>query len=254
VPRSRRRRGRMSQLLLGTGAAVLLAVAAALGIGVAGDADPLYPDSADSATSGATASEPDPAAPAATGTALAQLNAIPIKGKAPQTGYDRDEKYGNGWLDTDHNGCDTRNDMLARDLTEITRAGPCTVLTGDLVSPYTGETIEFVRGNETSMHVQIDHVVALSNSWQTGAQRLSQADREAFANDPLNLLAVDGTSNQQKGDGDAATWLPSNKDFRCDYVARQVSVKAKYGLWMTQAEHGASLRVLSQCPEQPALY
>ncbi|WP_347877691.1 HNH endonuclease family protein [Diaminobutyricimonas sp. TR449] len=252
MPRSRRRRGRMSQLLLGTGVAVLLAAAAALGIGVAGDAEPLQADTA--ASDSSTPAESNPPAPAATGTAFAQLETIPIKGKAPQTGYDRDEKFGNGWLDTDRNGCDTRNDMLARDLTDIAREGPCTVLTGDLVSPYTGETIEFVRGNETSMHVQVDHVVALSNAWQTGAQQLSQEDREAFANDPLNLLAVDGTSNQQKGDGDAATWLPPKKDFRCDYIARQVAVKAKYGLWMTQAEHGASIRVLSQCPEQPALY
>lgn len=244
MPPSRRRRGRMSQLLLGTGVAVLLAVAAALGISVTGDAAPLTD----------TTAVPGSAAPASTGTAFALLETIPIKDKAPQTGYDRDERFGNGWLDTDRNGCDTRNDMLARDLSDIALSGPCKVLTGDLVSPYTGETIEFVRGNETSMQVQIDHVVALSNAWQTGAQQFSQQDREAFANDPLNLLAVDGTSNQQKGDGDAATWLPAAKDFRCDYVARQVSVKAKYGLWMTQAEHGAITRVLSQCPEQPALF
>ncbi|MGO7983428.1 HNH endonuclease family protein, partial [Rhizobium johnstonii] len=118
-------------------------------------------------------------------------------------------------------------------------SGPCKVLTGELVSPYTGEVIRFVRGQTTSALVQIDHLVALSDAWQTGAQQLTQVQRESLANDPLNLLAVDGRSNEQKSDGDAATWLPAAKAFRCTYVARQVSVKAAYGLWVTAAEHDA---------------
>ena len=99
--------------------------------------------------------------------------------------------------------------------------------------------------------MQIDHVVALSDSWQKGAQQWDAATREAFANDPLNLLAVDGPLNQQKGDGDTATWLPPNKAFRCAYVARQVGVKYTYGLWVTQAEQDAMVRVLSTCPTEP---
>ncbi|MET0782695.1 MAG: HNH endonuclease family protein, partial [Leifsonia flava] len=123
---------------------------------------------------------------------------------------------------------------------------------GRLVSPYTGATIDFVRGQDTSALVQIDHLVALSNAWQTGAQQLTQAQREALANDPLNLMAVDGRSNMQKGDGDAATWLPAQKSIRCSYVARQVSVKSIYGLWVTQAEHDAIERILDTCPGQQA--
>ena len=170
----------------------------------------------------------------------------------PKTGYDRDGDFGNAWKDVDRNGCDTRNDVLARDLTEIAKSGPCKVMTGMLVSPYTGATIDFVRGQDTSALVQIDHLVALSNAWQTGAQQLTQAQREALANDPLNLLAVDGRSNMQKGDGDAATWLPAQKSIRCSYVARQVSVKSVYGLWVTQAEHDAIERILDTCPGQAA--
>jgi hypothetical protein len=127
------------------------------------------------------------------------------------------------------------------------------VTSGVLVSPYTGETINFVRGNTTSTAVQIDHVVALANAWQTGAQQLSQEQRIALANDPINLFAVDGRSNSQKGAGDTATWLPSAKAFRCTYVAHQVSVKAKYGLWVTSAEHDAMSRILSGCPNEPAV-
>lgn len=186
------------------------------------------------------------------GTALALLEALPVKGRAAKTGYDRNEQFGNGWKDPDRNGCDARNDVLLRDLSEVVLDGPCKVLSGVLADPYTGQRIGFVRGQETSQAVQIDHVVALSDAWQKGAQGLSRERRVELANDPLNLLAVDGPTNNRKGDGDAATWLPPSKGFRCDYVARQVSVKAEYGLWVTAPEHDAIARVLQACPEQPA--
>ncbi len=191
---------------------------------------------------------------ASAGTALAQLETIPIKGRAPKTGYDRD-RFGYGWMDPDHNGCDGRNDILKRDLTgETFEPGTqdCIVLTGTLADPFTATTIRFVRGDTTSTDVQIDHVVALSDAWQKGAQQLGENQREVFANDPLNLLAVDGPTNASKGDSDAATWLPPNKAFRCEYVALQTAVKAKYGLWMTQAEHDAIAGILTtKCPNQP---
>jgi pyruvate/2-oxoglutarate dehydrogenase complex dihydrolipoamide acyltransferase (E2) component len=185
-------------------------------------------------------------------TALAALSALEVKGRAPRTGYDRDN-FGSGWVDTDRNGCDTRNDVLARDLTgETFKAGTrnCVVLTGALADPYSGRSIAFQRGQGTSDDVQIDHVVALSDAWQKGAQGLDTARRTAFANDPLNLLAVDGPLNMQKGDGDAATWLPPTRGYRCDYVARQVAVKVSYGLWVTQAEKNAMATVLATCPGQ----
>lgn len=186
--------------------------------------------------------------------ALSTLATLPIKGRAPKTGYARD-LFGQSWTDDvdvefGHNGCDTRNDILRRDLTAITLkpgSNGCAVQTATLADAYTGTTINFVRGADTSMDVQIDHVVALSNSWQTGAQQLDSAKRQNFANDPRNLQAVDGPANQQKGDGDAATWLPSSKSYRCTYVSRQVEVKAAYGLWVTPPEHDAIVRVLKDC-------
>jgi hypothetical protein len=186
-------------------------------------------------------------------TALAALAAVEVKGRAPRTGYDRDN-FGSGWVDIDRNGCDTRNDILARDLANETfKTGTrnCVVLTGNLGDPYSGRAIAFTRGQSTSDDVQIDHVVALSDAWQKGAQGLSVSQRTAFANDPLNLLAVDGPLNMQKGDGDAATWLPPNTSYRCAYVARQVAVKVTYQLWMTQAEKNAIATVLSACPNEP---
>jgi hypothetical protein len=98
--------------------------------------------------------------------------------------------------------------------------------------------------------VQIDHVVALSDAWQKGAAQWDAAERRQFANDPLNLLAVDGSTNECKGDGDAATWLPPQHSFRRRYVARQVAVKAKWHLSIMSAEHDAMARVLSACPQQ----
>jgi hypothetical protein len=186
------------------------------------------------------------------GTALAALETLEVKGRAPKTGYDRGE-FGPAWADVDHNGCDTRNDVLRRDLTDITtREGTkgCVVLTGTFDDPYSGTTMDFQRGQHTSSLVQIDHVVALSDAWQKGAQQLSAEDRRLLANDPLNLLASDGSLNQSKGDSDAATWLPPHKPFRCAYVARQVAVKQTYGLWVTQAEYDAVADVLATCPDE----
>lgn len=190
------------------------------------------------------------------------LNQLEVKGRAPKTGYARDE-FGQRWSDDvsaefGHNGCDTRNDILNRDLINKEykpNSHDCVVLSGQLLDPYTGTMIEFQRGRDTSSAVQIDHVVALSDAWQKGAQQLPPEVRQDFANDPLNLLAVDGPANQQKRDSDAASWVPANKPFRCQYVARQVAVKQKYHLWLTQAEYDAIDRWLSTCtPEdEPAL-
>ena len=181
--------------------------------------------------------------------ALDVLESLRVAGRAPQTGYDRGE-FGPEWADVDGNGCDTRNDILARDMTEETfqeDTQDCVVLTGILVDPYTATTINFVRGQGTSGAVQIDHVVALSDAWQKGAQALTVEERTVLANDPGNLWAVDGPTNSSKGDGDAATWLPPNTTFRCRYVTAQVTVKAEYDLWVTAAERDAITRVLETC-------
>jgi hypothetical protein len=180
-------------------------------------------------------------------TALRKLETLPVKGRAPKTGYSRDE-FGPPWTDDVNvpgggNGCYTRDDILRRDLTDVISQG-CIVLSGTLHDPYTGTTISFHRGSPS---VQIDHLVALEDAWQTGAQQLDLQTRQNFANDPANLQATDGPTNQQKGDGDAATWLPPSKAYRCTYVARQVDVKALYGLWVTPAEHDAIAKLLHGC-------
>lgn len=181
--------------------------------------------------------------------ALKALEKLEVKGRAPKTGYDRG-KFSNGWGEIDN--CSVRELILIRDLkdTKLDEDG-CRVLTGRLdPDPYSGSVINFQRGINTSQAVQIDHVVAVSDAWQKGAQNLTQELRYQFYNDPLNLLAVDGPTNNDKGDGDAATWLPPNKDYRCRYVARQIAVKIKYSLWVTEAEKNAARRQLSNCPEQ----
>jgi hypothetical protein len=149
-----------------------------------------------------------------------------------------------------HNGCDTRNDILRRDLTAVqVKVGTngCLVLNGTLEDPYSARTIAFVRGTATSDDVQIDHVVALSDAWRSGAQLLTAEQRQDLANDPLNLLAVSGPLNQAKGDSDAASWLPPNVAFRCPYVITQIQVKTRYALWVGSAEHDAMARVLTAC-------
>ena len=194
--------------------------------------------SASAATSGLTVSQ--------------VIEQIPVKGRAPKTGYAR-KQFGQAWADVNRNGCDTRNDVLARDLTNVLfKPGTrnCVVLRGDLQDPYTGTLIHFLRGNATSSEVQIDHIVSLSNAWQTGAFQLTLERRTALANDPLGLLAVKGSLNLQKSDGDAATWLPPLKSYRCAFVARQIAVKYKYGLWLTKPEKSVIVSILSKCPSQ----
>jgi hypothetical protein len=186
-------------------------------------------------------------APARADDALATLS---VKGRGPKTGYAREE-FGPAWADVDRNGCDTRNDVLNRDLAaKEWRPGThgCVVVAGVLRDPYTGRRLVFAKADAAA--VQIDHVVALSDAWQKGAARWDATRRESFANDPLNLLAVDGPTNAQKSDGDAATWLPPQRSYRCRFVARQVAVKAKWKLSVTPAERDAIARVLSRCPEQ----
>ena len=196
-----------------------------------------------------TSSPGDETATSASSPAMAALETIPIKGRAPKTGYDRD-LFASDWGSSF--GCDMRNNILRRDFSEFQfqSGSSCVVATGVLLDPYTGQTINFVRGVGTSNEVQIDHVVAVSDAWQKGAQQLSSAQRYAFYNDPLNLLAVSGSANAQKSDSDAASWLPANRGFRCQFVARQVAVKISYNLWVTQAEYDAIYRVLQDCPDQ----
>lgn len=179
------------------------------------------------------------------GPAYKAAAALRVHGWLSHGGYSRSQ-FGDGWTDVNHNSCDTRNDILIRDLRRISMSGSCKVLSGQIRDPYTGENVYFVRGGASE--IDIDHVVALSNAWSTGAAKWQFAKRVAIANDPLNLLAVGSSVNRQKSDSDAAEWLPPARNFRCAYVARQVAVKRKYGLWVTRPERAAMLRVLSTCP------
>ncbi|MFC7306120.1 HNH endonuclease family protein [Streptomyces monticola] len=195
--------------------------------------------------------EPDPAPASgghgAPGAALTAVDELTVKGRAPKTGYDRD-RFGTPWADTDSNGCGTRDDILKRDLADARTKDGCKVTSGTLApDPYSGLDITFRRGHSK---VDVDHVVALSDAWQKGAGQWPAAKRIAFANDPMNLVAAGASANRSKGDGDTATWLPPAKPYRCTYVAAQVAVKKKYGLWVTSAERDAMRRVLNRCPDQ----
>ncbi|GAB3060303.1 hypothetical protein GCM10027053_23120 [Intrasporangium mesophilum] len=228
--------------------ALLLATCTSLGLsGCGGAGAAAGVEVSNAAVAGPGGRSTSPSAPSSgtpvVGDALSALSRLPVKGRAPKTGYSR-AQFGPAWsddvsLEGGHNGCDTRSDVLRRDLRQVVlkpRTRGCVPSSGVLADPYTGKSITFVRGVRTSAAVQVDHVVALSDAWQKGAQTLTAAKRRELANDPLNLIAADGPANMAKGDGDAATWLPPNKSFRCAYVARQVAVKVKYRLWVTAAE------------------
>lgn len=188
----------------------------------------------------------------AVGAAADALNALVVDDSPkPSRAYDRDA-FGFRQTDDDGDGCDVREAVLRRDMTHVTFTTPggCKVQSGTLADPYTGGTIDFTRGAGTSAAVQIDHVVALENAWKSGASAWSTAQRYRFGNDMLNLLAVDGPTNEEKGSASAAYWLPPNKAYRCAYVARQIGVKSRYALTVTSAERRAMQGVLHSCPGQ----
>lgn len=164
-------------------------------------------------------------------------------------GYDR-SYFGEPWADEDLNGCDTRNDILRRDLEDIRfrKGSHCVVNSGVLHDPYVGVTIHFKRGPETSPLVQIDHVVALGDAWRAGASDWTPRKRQEFANDPENLLAVEGQANQDKESSRADQWMPPREEYWCAYVSRQIDVKYAWDLTITEAEREAMIRALSTCP------
>ena len=199
--------------------------------------------------------EPSAASPAGTSDydeARAQLEGLPVKGWDRMTDFSR-YRFGEPWSDDvnvefGHNGCNTRDDILRRDLTDlVVRPGTCYAQSGVLIDPYTGESIAFVRGPETSEAVQIDHLVSLSDAWYKGAREWDDQRRRDFANDPRNLLAVGGKANFDKAFRDANAWLPPNQAYRCEFVARQVAVKAAYRLWVSANEKDAMAAVLDHC-------
>ena len=180
---------------------------------------------------------------AASGPAADVLETLRVDDAQSKDGYDRD-LFGYRETDDDGDGCDVRDEVLARDLEDVTFTTPggCQVQSGVLHDLYTGKTIDFVRGPQTSSAVQ-----ALENAWQSGARDWDTAKRYKFGNDMYNLLAADGEANSEKGSASAAYWLPTNADFRCEYVARQIGVKDKYDLSVTTKEKQAMLSVLRSC-------
>lgn len=183
---------------------------------------------------------------------LSALEVVADGGSGEAPPYTRSQ-FGDGWADLDGDGCSTRNEILARDLTLVSYqpgTNDCVVESGVLDDPYTATTIQFQRGETTSQMVQIDHVVALADAWNSGAWQWDTEQRLQFSNDPLNLLAVDGDANQDKGAATFDQWVPANPDALCDYAERQVTVKYKWGLAVTRSEHDALARALSECPER----
>jgi hypothetical protein len=181
-----------------------------------------------------------------------QLKDLPVRGWDRTSDFERSQ-FGKAWSDDvdvefGRNGCNTRDDILRRDLKDLViRPFTCFAQSGTLVDPYTGSVIAFVRGPQTSNSVEIDHVVALADAWYKGARAWDPQRRLDFANDPRNLLAVSPEANFSKAFRDAASWLPPNEAFRCDFVARQIEVKSVYGLWLSAKEKKAMTDVMAGC-------
>jgi hypothetical protein len=190
----------------------------------------------------------DPAA------ASAALAALPVAEKTSLDGYERGCGQGEGcvfgpaWADVDHNGCDQRNDVLHRDLTQVQvreATHECVVIAGVLDDPYTGATVPFEKAD--AGNVPIDHVVPLAAAWVQGAAAWPAEQREAFANDLGNLIATTRSENSAKGDSTADEWTPSDEDYGCSYATVVVTVKDRYALGVSRAEEQALESLLATC-------
>jgi Protein of unknown function (DUF1524) len=172
-----------------------------------------------------------------------ELADLRVSAPGGDAGYARD-RFGQRWADTDHNGCDTRNDILGRDLDDVTKRGRCVVVGGRLDDPYTGRNMTFIKAE--AAQVQIDHIYPLALSWRMGAADWSEDRRTDFANDRDNLLAVWGRPNGQKGDSGPAEWRP-RRAYQCTYAIKFVDVAAEYDLSITGADHDALEVMLDRC-------
>lgn len=219
---------------------------------VASESASATPVASEPVTPAETPVAPVEPAPAASGTALEALETLTVAPFSSTSKYQR-ANFGETWEDIDSNGCETREDILKRDIPNATIKGKCDVRKGSFSDPYTGKTINFNADDGKGGGVDIDHIIPLSLGWKTGASEWDAAKRLKFANDPLNLMASDSGENRKKGDKDASAYLPPNKAFHCEYVARQVSVRVKYGTWITPAEKSAIYTVLQSCPTQPLI-
>ncbi|VEG26180.1 HNH endonuclease family protein [Actinomyces howellii] len=218
--------------------------------------------------------------------ALEALAGLPEDSPAPVSwgeGGSRTGWFGESWEDVDGDGCDTRNEILARDLADpdFSRAPglqgrgegagqgaavcpDATVWSGTLEDPYTGTTVAFQRGQDTSAAVQVDHVVPLIYLYAHGAWQWDARTRLLAANDPLNLLAVDGQANQSKsgcgpatcpmGSTETGTWQTAGgsgwwpqSSYRCQYASRFVSVASAYSLGLPEADRQALHETLTDC-------
>ncbi|MET0896868.1 MAG: HNH endonuclease family protein [Mycobacterium sp.] len=204
--------------------------------------------------SAAFVAEADVPTVAAGADVLAGVLEVPVR---IRSGDYRRAAFGDAWTDVNtapggHNGCDTRNDILDRDLIEKTYVSisrcPTAVATGILRDPYTSATIAFVRGNQTGAAVQIEHIVPLAYAWDQGARTWSDEMRVRFANDPANLVAVDGPTNQDKGDAEPAYWMPPNAAFHCQYAMQFIAVLRGYGLPVDAPSAPALRHAAASCP------
>lgn len=188
---------------------------------------------------------------------LKQVDVVPdrpdVGGYDVECGTGHACSYGPAWSDDTgaplaHNGCDTRNDLLARSMTQLVyrdNTHECVVIAGVLDDPYTGQRIEFRK--EAAHEVGIDHLIPRARAWDLGAWKWTPEQRATFANDPANLIAVSGRANSSKSDRGPGEWLPINANYRCTYIARYLAVSISYDLPITQADHSAARLQAKHC-------
>ena len=96
--------------------------------------------------------------------ATTQLAGLTVAAQGPQTGYSRD--LFPHWI-TQSGACNTREEVLKRDGTNVVTSSACAATSGSWFSPYDGATWT------AASDVDIDHMVPLSNAWKVRLPLLS---------------------------------------------------------------------------------
>ena len=170
---------------------------------------------------------------------LANL-AVRAEDEAP-IAYNSNNYVSSKWSDTNNSGCETRDDILINSLENSTKGDTkCDIQSGELFDYYTGRTISLKDG------IDIDHIVAKKNAWDSGVYLWSQETWTKYINDEDRvLIATSDSANRSKGSKDAADWLPENTEYWCKYVIQQIEIKDFYNLSVRQVEKDKMQEVLN---------
>ena len=157
------------------------------------------------------------------------------------------------WTDEDGDCQNTRHEVLvAESQAAVTykTESQCQVVSGQWYGAYAAVTVT------EAGELDVDHLVPLANTHQSGGWSWSAERRERYANsldDPDHLIAVTAGANRSKGARAPDGWRPPDGSYWCEYAIDWIRVKWIWELTATPAEAEALQDMLGTCAAPPHL-